>query len=65
MKYIISDTHLGHHKILEFEPDRLQFCKDMEEHDQVILDNWNSVVTPKDTVYHLGDVFFRIESNRT
>lgn len=28
----------------------------LEEHDKTIIKNWNEVVKPEDTVFHLGDV---------
>ena len=56
--FFISDTHFGHHKILQFEESRLQLGKTIEEHDASLVERWNSVVRPKDTVWHLGDVLF-------
>ena len=53
--YILSDTHFGHKKILDFE--RFNF-KSIEEHDDFIVEKWNSVIKEKDIVYHLGDVIF-------
>lgn len=29
---------------------------DIDEHDEALVDRWNSVVKPNDRVYHLGDV---------
>lgn len=52
-KFVISDTHFGHKNILSFTS---RNYSSIEEHDQAIIDNWNSVVGPKDIVYHLGDV---------
>lgn len=53
--FFTSDTHFGHKAILDF-------ChrpfKDIEEHDQALINNWNSVVSPEDTVFHLGDFCF-------
>lgn len=53
--FFTSDTHFGHKHILDF-------ChrpyKDVEEHDQALIDNWNSVVGPDDLVCHLGDFGF-------
>lgn len=60
--WVISDTHFRHEAILTFKdyagkPPRSGF--DSADHmDEVMFDNWNSVVKPKDTVYHLGDVLF-------
>jgi calcineurin-like phosphoesterase family protein len=51
-RYIISDLHLGHQAILKY---RTQFATLDDMHD-TIINNWNSVVTPQDKVYILGDV---------
>ena len=53
--YFISDLHLGHDNILLFERDYRE-GEDIEEHDQWLIDSWNSIVTAKDIVYVLGDV---------
>jgi calcineurin-like phosphoesterase family protein len=55
--FVISDTHFGHKKILEFEAVARPFAT-IEEHDRALVERWNTVVKPKDTVWHLGDVFF-------
>lgn len=52
--FFISDTHFGHSKILEFESANRPF-KTIEEHDQELIKRWNATVSPKDTVWHLGD----------
>lgn len=50
--WFTSDTHFGHKGII-------QFCSrpfdTVEDHDRTLIDNWNSVVGLKDTVFHLGD----------
>lgn len=52
--YVIADTHFGHKKALDFRPQ----YKTMHEHDSDLVARWNAVVKPKDTIWHLGDVFF-------
>lgn len=59
--FVISDTHFGHKKVIEFEKEFRNF-KSIEDHDNEIVDRWNSVVNKKDTVWHLGDVLFGKES---
>lgn len=55
--YFVSDTHFGHRNILTYEP--LRQCFDnIQEHDELLVHNWNSVVKKHDKVYHLGDVIF-------
>ena len=51
--FFISDTHFGHENILKY--DNRPFDT-IEEHDQALMDNINSVLQPGDTLWHLGDV---------
>lgn len=53
MIYFTSDTHFCHNKPFLYEP---RGFKSIEEHDETIVRNWNSIVKPEDEVYHLGDV---------
>lgn len=54
--YFTADTHFGHAAII-------RYCNrpfdSVETMNQTLLELWNAVVRPTDTVYHLGDVFFR------
>lgn len=60
--HIISDTHLGHKNILTFlNPDGTPLrggFDDITHHDETIYEQWQLNVSPKDVVYHLGDVAF-------
>ena len=53
--FFTSDLHFGHRNILEF-------CKrpfnSVEEMDEALIENWNSVVKPNDLVFNLGDFAF-------
>lgn len=51
--YYISDLHFGHKNCLDY--DNRKF-KDIETHDQFIMDKWNETVNIDDDVYILGDV---------
>ena len=55
--FVIGDTHFGHTKILDFEKEARPF-NSIEEMNETLVENWNKVVKPKDTVWHLGDVLF-------
>ena len=55
--YVISDTHFGHRKVIEFEKEHRPFST-IEEHDRELVQRWNAVVRKDDTVWHLGDVYF-------
>lgn len=50
--YFIADTHFGHIGILD---QAMRPQRDIETHDRQIIDNWNAMVRPTDTVWHLGD----------
>lgn len=56
MNYYIADTHFGHQNIIKH--DAANGCRkfsSIEEHDDLIIKNWNNVVKPGDNVYILGD----------
>lgn len=50
--YFTSDTHFGDPRVLRL--DRRPFT-DMAGHDAALIEAWNAVVAPSDTVWHLGD----------
>jgi calcineurin-like phosphoesterase family protein len=58
--WVISDTHFNHANMLKFKDWTGEFTRpgfrDVEHMDEMMMDNWNSVVKPGDKVYHLGDV---------
>ena len=59
-RFLISDTHFGHtntwEKFTLTDGSPLRPFTSTEEMDETMVDNWNRVVRPQDTVYHLGDV---------
>ncbi|MRI55192.1 metallophosphoesterase [Methylobacterium sp. DB1607] len=50
--FFTSDTHFGDPRILRI--DRRPF-PDLPTHDAALVEAWNAVVGPDDTVWHLGD----------
>jgi calcineurin-like phosphoesterase family protein len=62
--WVISDTHFNHANILKFEDKLGKPCRvfaDVDEMNETMIANWNSVVKPQDKVYHLGDVLFGLD----
>lgn len=56
MIYITSDTHFNHANILKYEAETRPF-ETVEEMNETIINNWNSVVAEDDTIYVCGDMF--------
>lgn len=57
--FFISDTHFGHRNIVKFareDGSPLRPWNDVDEMNEAMVENWNSVVRPGDLVYHGGDV---------
>ena len=55
IRYLISDSHLGHVRIREYEPCRQAWGADVLAMTETMINAWNEVVKPEDTVLHLGD----------
>lgn len=71
--WFTSDTHFGHALMLErrgfidrpaedLPPDDVRDA--LAEMDRTLVANWNAIVEPTDTVFHLGDVFWKLPTNR-
>ena len=57
MIYFTSDFHFGHRNILRLDNRPFEDLEDMETK---LIYMWNSTVQPEDTVYHLGDFFWKL-----
>ena len=53
--FFTSDTHFGHENIIKFCNRPFANAKEMNE---TLINNWNRVVGPDDTIFHLGDFAF-------
>ena len=55
--FCISDLHFGHKNLIL----NLRGFSSVEEHDELIISNWNKVVSKRDKVFIAGDI--RMENN--
>lgn len=47
--WLISDTHFGHDNIIKY-------CCRPDNHEEIMLENWNTSIGSNDNVLHLGDL---------
>jgi calcineurin-like phosphoesterase family protein len=59
--FFTSDLHFGHKNILTYCP---RPYKTVEEMNETLVNNWNSVVSSIDTVYVLGDLMMSYEQGK-
>ncbi len=52
MKFLISDTHFFHENIIKYCNRPFESIEGMH---QQMIDKWNEVVSPGDTIIHVGD----------
>ena len=59
--FFTSDSHFGHDNIIRHckRPCQEHPFRDSAQMDRALIDAWNSVVSPGDVVYHLGDFSMR------
>ena len=62
MIFYTSDTHFGHENVIGFCNRPFANVKEMN---QILIDRWNAKVKGSDTVYVLGDMFFRCPDPET
>ena len=53
--WFVSDTHFGHKNIIKYCRPEFTDVDQMNEH---MIEQWNSVVKPDDRVIHCGDIMF-------
>jgi calcineurin-like phosphoesterase family protein len=53
--FYLADWHYDHYNILMHDDRRFMT---LEEHNETLVKNWQKVVSPEDTVYVLGDMFW-------
>jgi calcineurin-like phosphoesterase family protein len=53
MLFFTADTHFGDHRTINIHGRPFATAQEMDE---AIVANWNAVVSPKDEIWHLGDV---------
>ena len=62
MIYFTADTHFGHENVIRFCDRPFSSANEMDE---AMIANWNARVKGDDTVYVLGDMFFRSTNAET
>jgi len=57
--FFTADQHFGHANIIKYTNRPFD---SVEEMDEILIQNWNEVVKPNDTVWFLGDFAFKADA---
>lgn len=60
MLWFTSDTHFGDERLMDYN---IRNFNNVDEMNETIIKKWNTVVSPEDAVYHLGDFTLKIEQD--
>jgi len=60
--WAIGCTHFNHANIIKYCDRPFDSTQEMDE---LMIDNWNSVVKDGDIVYHVGDVYFGVDGRKS
>jgi calcineurin-like phosphoesterase family protein len=66
--FLVADTHFGHFGVCKFlnqYGNKLRPWDTPDEMDEDMVARWNDTVSPKDKVYHLGDVVINRRALKT
>jgi calcineurin-like phosphoesterase family protein len=55
-RFFTADTHFGHASIMKYDNRPVSTSEEMDE---LLINNWNAVVTKADIIYHCGDLCWR------
>ena len=65
MTYFLSDSHFNHKGSLKWPNGKgRSLFESVEEMNQLMIDNWNRVVTENDEVYFLGDFGYKCNKQK-
>ena len=59
--FFTADMHFGHENMISFvdyNGQKIRPFNTCQECDELMIENWNSVVRPQDKIYVLGDICF-------
>lgn len=56
--FVTSDLHLGHRNVIQYCPESRGHFNSVDEMNETIVTNINSMVSDNDTLYILGDIAF-------
>lgn len=56
--FFTADTHFGHEKAINYQHNgkKIRPWNSVVDQDRTLIDNWNTLVSEDDVVYHIGDV---------